>query len=41
MVQTEDFRLVQETAGTIRQNVGLVIVGKEEVVDLLIVALLC
>ncbi len=41
MTQTEEIRLVQDTARTIRQNIGRVIVGKEEVIDLLIVAVLC
>src|SRR3954453_10907071 len=41
MTQTDEIRQVQEAARTIRQNVGRVIVGKEEVIDLLMVALLC
>lgn len=41
MTQTDDIRRVQETAHVVRQNVGRVIVGKEEVIDLLMVALLC
>src|SRR5690348_15387792 len=39
--QTDEVRQVQETARIVRQNVGKVIVGKEEVIDLLMVALLC
>src|SRR5918911_3484469 len=41
MAQTDEIRQVQDAARTIRQNVGRVIVGKEEVVDRLMVALLC
>src|SRR5258708_295427 len=41
MTQTDEIRQVQEMARTVRQSVGHVIVGKEEVVDLLMVALLC
>src|SRR5579864_5459899 len=41
MTQTDDIRQVQEAARSIRQNTGRVIVGKEEVIDLLMVALLC
>ncbi len=41
MTQTEEIRQVQEAARSIRQNAGRVIVGKEEVIDLLMVALLC
>ena len=41
MTQTDEIRQVQEAARSIRQNVGRVIVGKEEVIDLLMVALLC
>ncbi len=41
MTQTDDIRKVQEAARAIRQSVGRVIVGKEAVVDLLMVALLC
>src|SRR6202162_1915945 len=41
MTQTDEIRLVQDVARSVRQNVGKVIVGKEEVVDLLTVALLC
>src|SRR2546428_5741003 len=41
MTQTDDIRQVQEAARAIRQNTGRVIVGKEEVVDQLMAALLC
>lgn len=41
MMQTDEIRQVQEAARAIRQNTGRVIVGKEEVIDLLMVALLC
>lgn len=38
---TDEIRQVQETARSVRQNVSRVIVGKESVIDLLMVALLC
>jgi MoxR-like ATPase len=41
MTQTDEIRQVQEMARTVRQSVSHVIVGKEEVIDLLMVALLC
>ena len=41
MTQTEEIRSVQDVARVVRQNVERVIVGKEEVIDLLMVALLC
>src|SRR5437763_12142600 len=41
MTQTDEIRQVQEAARSIRQNTGRVIVGKEKVIDLLMVALLC
>ena len=41
MSQTDEIRQVQEAARAVRQNTGKVIVGKEEVIDLLMVALLC
>src|SRR5579884_2193374 len=41
MTQTDEIRQVQDAARTVRQNVGRVIVGKEAVIDLLMVALLC
>lgn len=41
MTQTDEVRQIQEAARTIRQNIGRVIVGKEAVIDLLMVALLC
>ena len=41
MTQTDEVRQIQEAARTIRQNIGHVIVGKEAVIDLLMVALLC
>lgn len=41
MTQTDDIRQVQEAARSLRQNVSRVMVGKEEIIDLLMVALLC
>lgn len=41
MIQTDDIRPVQEMARTVRQSVSHVIVGKEKIIDLLMVALLC
>src|SRR6266581_1008354 len=41
MTQTDEIRQIQEAARAVRQNASLVIVGKEEVIDLLMVALLC
>src|SRR5713226_4063674 len=41
MTQSDEIRLVQEATRAIRQNTSQVIVGKEEVIDLLMVALLC
>lgn len=41
MTQTDEIRQVQEMARLVRQSVSHVIVGKEEVIDLLMVALLC
>ncbi len=41
MTQTDEIRQVQEAARSVRQNASRVIVGKEEVIDLLMVALLC
>ena len=41
MTQTDEIRQVQDAAWSVRQNIGRVIVGKEEVVDQLMVALLC
>ncbi len=41
MSETDEIRQVQEAARAVRQNTGKVIVGKEEVIDLLMVALLC
>src|SRR5437868_10842794 len=41
MTQTDEIRQVQDATRAVRQNVGRVIVGKEEVVDQLMVALLC
>ena len=38
---TDEIRQVQETARSVRQNISRVIVGKEAVIDLLMVALLC
>src|SRR5260370_1305106 len=39
--QIDEIRQVQEAARAVRQNASRVIVGKEEVIDLLMVALLC
>jgi MoxR-like ATPase len=41
MTQIDEIRQVQEATRAVRQNASLVIVGKEEVIDLLMVALLC
>ena len=41
MTQTDEIRMVQDVARAVRQNVERVIVGKEEVIDLMMVALLC
>ena len=41
MAQIDEIRQVQEATRTVRQNAGRVIVGKEEVIDLLMVTLLC
>jgi len=41
MTQTDEIRQVQEAARAVRQNTSQVIVGKEEVIDMLMVALLC
>ncbi len=41
MTQTDEARQVQEMARAVRQSVSHVIVGKEEVIDLLMAALLC
>jgi MoxR-like ATPase len=41
MTQTDEIRKVQDATRAIRQNVSRVIVGKEAVIDLLMVALLC
>jgi MoxR-like ATPase len=41
MTQVDEIRQVQEAARAVRQNASRVIVGKEEVIDLLMVALLC
>ena len=41
MTQIDEIRQVQEATRAIRQNASRVIVGKEEVIDLLMVALLC
>ena len=35
MTQTDEIRQVQEAARAVRQNASQVIVGKEEVIDLL------
>jgi MoxR-like ATPase len=41
MTQSDEIRQIQDAARRIRQNVERVIVGKEAVIDLLMVALLC
>lgn len=41
MTQIDEIRRVQEATRAIRQNVSSVIIGKEEVIDLLMVAMLC
>ncbi|HLZ55537.1 MAG TPA: MoxR family ATPase [Ktedonosporobacter sp.] len=41
MTQTEEIRQIQDAARVLRQNASRVIIGKEEVIDLLMVALLC
>ncbi len=41
MTQNNEIRQIQDSTRAIRLNVGRVIVGKEEVIDLLMVALLC
>ena len=41
MTQTDEIRQVQEVTRSIRQNISRVMVGKESVIDLLMVALLC
>jgi MoxR-like ATPase len=41
MTQSDEIRQVQEATRAVRQNVSKVIIGKEEVIDLLMVALLC
>jgi len=41
MTQTDEIRQVQEAARAIRQNISRVMVGKESVIDLMMVALLC
>src|SRR5437763_2701912 len=41
MTQVDEIRQVQEATRTVRQNVSRVMIGKEEVIDLLMVAMLC
>lgn len=41
MTQNDEVRQVQSAAATMRQNIGRVIVGKEAVIEQLMVALLC
>ncbi len=41
MLQNDEIRKIQEATRAIRHNTGHVIIGKEEVIDLLMVALLC
>jgi len=41
MTQIDEIRQVQEATRAVRQNVSRVMIGKEEVIDLLMVAILC
>src|SRR5215831_16096681 len=41
MTQTDEIRQVQEATRSIRQNISRVMIGKESVIDLLMVAMLC
>jgi len=41
MTQIDEIRQVQEATRAVRQNVSRVMIGKEEVIDLLMVAVLC
>ena len=41
MTQIDEIRQVQEATRVVRQNVSRVMIGKEEVIDLLMVAMLC
>ena len=41
MLQNDEIRKIQEATRVVLHNIGRVIVGKEEVIDLLMVALLC
>ena len=41
MAQIDEIRQVQEATRAVRQNVSHVMIGKEEVIDLLMVAMLC
>src|SRR5436305_7706257 len=41
MTQIDEIRQVQEATRAVRQNVSSVMIGKEEVIDLLMVAMLC
>ena len=41
MTQIDEIRQVQEATRAVRQNVSRVMIGKEEVIDLLMVAMLC
>jgi MoxR-like ATPase len=41
MTQIDEIRQIQEATRAVRQNVSRVIIGKEEVIDLLMVAILC
>ena len=41
MTQIDEIRQVQESTRVVRQNVSRVMIGKEEVIDLLMVAMLC
>ena len=41
MTQIDEIRQIQEATRAVRQNVSRVMIGKEEVIDLLMVAILC
>ena len=41
MTQIDEIRQVQEATRAVRQNISRVMIGKEEVIDLLMVAMLC
>ncbi len=41
MLQNDEIRKIQEATRAVRNNIGKVIIGKEQTIDLLMVALLC